>query len=82
MTRYRYVIVCSNGCSHDLDREATFYPHGLGAATRYDLPELLENGWVPVREMPMGGVGDMAVGYSLILLAKGKPDADAEAAPA
>ena len=74
MKKYRYVVVCSNGASFDLNREGSFYPHGLGATVSYDLPELLRKGWVPVRETPMGP-GDTAVGYSLVVLER-------EAAPA
>ena len=41
------------------------------------LPQLLHDGWVPVREMPMGG-GTSQLAHSLILLEKnsmpaGKP---------
>jgi hypothetical protein len=71
MKRYRYVVVCSNGTSHDLAREATFYPYGLTAVPRYDLPELLRRGWQPVRESPMGATGDAAGhAFALVLLEK------------
>jgi hypothetical protein len=79
--KYRYVVVCSNGSSFDLNREGSFYPHGLGATTQYDLPELLRKGWIPVRESMMGGSGDTIVAYSLVLLEKDMP-AVAEAAEA
>jgi len=68
MKKYRYVIVCSNGASHDLAREESFYPYGLTARMSYDLPELLRRGWQPVRETPMGGVGDAHVAFSLVVL--------------
>jgi hypothetical protein len=71
MKRYRYVVVCSNGGSHDLARDTTFYPFGLGAVVRYDLPELLRRGWLPVRETPMGATGDTAGhAFALVLLEK------------
>jgi hypothetical protein len=68
MKKFRYVVVCSNGSSYDLMREGSFYPHGLGATTYYDLPELLRKGWQPVRETAMGGPGDTTVAYSLVVL--------------
>jgi hypothetical protein len=83
MKRYRYVIVCSNGKSHDLAREGAFNPFEslLGSSDKsFDLPELLQKGWHPVRETPMGGNGSNHGGggysFSLVLLEKEKPDAD------
>jgi hypothetical protein len=71
MKRYRYVVVCSNGTSHDLAREATFYAFGLTAVPRYDLPELLRRGWQPVRETPMSGAdGTAGHAFALVLLEK------------
>ena len=35
-------------------------------------PQLLQDGWVPVRETPMGG-GTSSLAHSLILLEKGFP---------
>jgi hypothetical protein len=43
----------------------------------YDLPELLERGWRPVRETPMGGTGDTPMAYSLVLLEKDAADSSA-----
>lgn len=68
--RYRYVIVCSNGSSHDLTQARSFDPFGLLATTRYDLPELLKRGWVPVRESPMGGAGQTQAAFALLVLEK------------
>lgn len=81
MKRYRYVIVCSNGQSHDLAREAAFHPFEslLGSGDKsYDLPELLQKGWQPVRETPMGGNGFQtgSSSFSLVLLEKEKNDAE------
>ncbi len=76
MKKYRYVVVCSNGSSYDLMREESFYPHGLGSTKSYDLPELLRKGWQPVRESPMGGPGDTAVAYSLLLLERDAANPD------
>jgi hypothetical protein len=75
MKKYRYVIVCLNGRSHDLFRETDFAPLGLGSTPRYDLSELLRKGWQPVRETPMGSSGQEYGACSLVLLEK-------EAAPA
>jgi hypothetical protein len=80
MKRYRYVIVCSSGYSHDLAREAAFYPFEslLGGGERtHDLPALLQKGWQPVRETPMGGNSNHGGGgysFSLVLLEKEKPE--------
>ncbi len=81
MKRYRYVIVCSSGYSHDLAREAAFYPFESilgGGEKTHDLAVLLQKGWLPVRETPMGGNGSNHAGggyaFSLVLLEKEKPD--------
>lgn len=76
MKKFRYVIVCSNGSSYDLLRQDAFYPHGLGSTKEYDLTELLQKGWQPVRETPMGGPGDTAVAYSLVLLEREVPETE------
>jgi hypothetical protein len=81
MKRYRYVIVCSNGKSHDLSRTGVFNPFEslLGSGDMsFELPELLQKGWLPVRETPMGGNGTNQGGggysFSLVLLEKEKVD--------
>ena len=85
MKRYRYVLVSSNGYSHDLARESAFHPFesilgGGDKSQMHDLPELLQKGWLPVRETPMGGNGSNHAGggysFSLVLLEKEKPDPD------
>jgi hypothetical protein len=48
MRQYRYVIAASDGTSHDFTRHEQFM------AMCFDLPELLADGWKPVRETPMG----------------------------
>jgi hypothetical protein len=45
--------------------------HVIASSGRPDgqtLEELLRAGWQPVRERPMGGAGEAAVAYSLVLL--------------
>ena len=81
MKRYRYVIVSSNGYSHDLARESAFHPFESilgGGEKTYDLQELLDKGWQPVRETPMGGNGSNHGGggysFSLVLLEKEQDD--------
>ena len=48
MRQYRYVIAASDGTSHDYARHEPFEDQS------FDLPELLADGWRPVRETPMG----------------------------
>jgi hypothetical protein len=76
MTKYRYVIVCSNGASYDMQREEPFSSYGLGSTPTYDLPELLRRGWQPLRETPLGGVGEGYAAYALAVLTR-----DDEAVP-
>lgn len=78
--QYRYVIVASDGISHDLWPDWQEYRR-LDAAideeenedgiweTRATLPQLLADGWRPVRETPMGGGTDNSA-YALVLLEK------------
>jgi hypothetical protein len=89
MKRYRYVIVSSNGYSHDLARESRFNPFEslLGSSDKsQDLPDLLRKGWQPVRETPMGGngtnIGGGGYSFSLVLLEKEKADTDVPLATA
>lgn len=83
MKRYRYVIVSSNGYSHDLARESAFNPFasllgGGDPSQMNDLPALLQKGWQPIRETPMGGNGSNQGGacysFSLLLLEKEKAE--------
>ena len=46
--RRKYVLLASDGTSHDLSRRAVF------SATMFDLPDLLDQGWRPVREVAVG----------------------------
>jgi hypothetical protein len=70
MRQYRYVVAASDGTSYDFARHDKF------EEAAYDLPELLADGWKPVRETPMGqgtGVGEgksRPVALVLVLLAK------------
>ncbi len=48
MRQYRYVMASSDGTSYDFAR------HDLFMTESFDLPELLADGWRPVRETPMG----------------------------
>ena len=66
MGQLRYVVVCSDGTSHDLSRRAPFAEWGKTKEPRYDLPDLLGQGWTPVRETGMGGGEHFA--YALVLL--------------
>jgi hypothetical protein len=75
---YRYAIVQSDGISHDLwpswedyqqldEVETDDYEVWAGRAT---LPQLLAQGWRPVRETSMGGSKDVA--FALVLLERGE----------
>ena len=44
----KFVLLASDGTSHDLSRRKVF------SETVFDLPDLLDQGWSPVRETPMG----------------------------
>jgi hypothetical protein len=66
MRQYRYVIAASDGTSYDFVRHEQFED------LTYDLPELLADGWRPVRETPMGSGTWKADGepatYALVLI--------------
>jgi hypothetical protein len=64
----KYVVVCSDGTSYDLSRQEQVLEWGKAKAPRYDLEDLLAQGWSPVRETGMGG-GDHAA-FALVLLMK------------
>jgi hypothetical protein len=68
MSEIRYVVVCSDGTSYDLSRRAVFLQWGKTKKPEYDLQELLQQGWLPVRETGMGGGEHFA--YALVLLKK------------
>jgi hypothetical protein len=75
--QYRYVVAASDGTSYDYARREQF------AQRAFDLPELLADGWRPVRETPMGagawptGGQSAACALVLILLEKKFPAAKA-----
>ena len=48
MTTSKYVLVCSDGTSHDLSKRKLFND------TTFDLADLLAEGWRPVHETPLG----------------------------
>jgi hypothetical protein len=60
MRKYLYVIVRCDGSTLPLD----------DVHRGKDLATLLQQGWQPLRESPMGGSGDDGA-WSLLLLAKG-----------
>jgi hypothetical protein len=84
MKEYRYVIVSSQGATYDFQAgskgrstlggflKAPWY----GSEDFQDLPELLAQGWQPVRESMMGGgsaAGGAVVAFSLVLLERDLP---------
>jgi hypothetical protein len=73
MSQYCYVIVNTAGQSWAaLSATEGEAPRGQGSGM---LPQLLADGWTPVRETPMGG-GSSPLAHSLVLLertAKPKP---------
>jgi hypothetical protein len=73
MAQYCYVIM--NNAGHSWSALANANPEVAegGTPSTPILPQLLQEGWVPVRETPMGG-GTSHLAHSLILLEKaGKP---------
>jgi hypothetical protein len=66
MPQYRYIIV--NNAGHSWPVQAA-EANGEAVPERADptLPQLLQEGWVPVRETAMGG-GTSPLAHSLILL--------------
>jgi hypothetical protein len=68
MARTKYVIVCSDGTSYDLSARQQVMEWGKPKTPRFDLADLLADGWAPVRETGMGG-GDHAA-FALIVLEK------------
>ena len=73
MKQYCYVILNNAGHSW-LALSAPPADEAAGPDTAV-LPQLLHEGWVPLRETPMGG-GTSSVAHSLILLEKeGQPPA-------
>jgi hypothetical protein len=68
MAQYCYVII--NNAGHSWAANASLSKD----ANVPVLPQLLQDGWTPVRETPMGG-GTSSLAHSLILLEKAAPKA-------
>jgi hypothetical protein len=67
MKQYRYVIVGEDAQSIDLSKRAN-WPQDE-EETAYALQDLMDDGWLPVRETALGrGVNDFAL--ALVLLEK------------
>ena len=69
MTQNKYVILAHDGTSHDCSRREPF----PSSNDRFDLAELLEQGWRPVHETPLGPCDlyddeGQAWGYSCVLI--------------
>lgn len=62
MKRYRYVILAGNGTSHDVSSRRVFSYGTAPEQKVHALPDLLERGRRPVREIPFGGE------YSMVLI--------------
>jgi hypothetical protein len=70
MKQYCYVIVNNAGHSWaTLSNPEGNNPHDPSAPI---LPQLLQEGWEPVRETPMGG-GTSPLAHSLVLLERSSP---------
>jgi hypothetical protein len=70
MAQYCFVIINNAGHSWSvLNSTDASAPKDQGVPV---LPQLLQEGWIPVRETPMGG-GTSSLAHSLVLLEKSKP---------
>lgn len=67
MKQYRYVVINNAGHSWSVMSASELGASGDQNGTL--LPQLLQEGWVPVRETPMGG-GTSQLAHSLVLLEK------------
>jgi hypothetical protein len=80
MKQYRYIII--NNAGHSWPAVTTGDAAASTDASKPILPQLLQEGWEPIRETPMGG-GTSQLAHSLILLektvAKAKPGRAAKA---
>jgi len=74
MKQYCYVIVNNAGHSWPILVQPDAHP-GVETSPSF-LPQLLQEGWLPIRETPMGG-GTSSLAHSLVLLER-----DYEPAPA
>jgi hypothetical protein len=68
MKQFCYVIL--NNAGHSWAAFTAAEPEAPREPNAAALPRLLQEGWVPVRETPMGG-GTSQLAHSLILLEKG-----------
>ncbi len=75
MKRYRYVILAGNGTSHDVSSRRVFSYGTAPEQKVHALPDLLERGWRPVREIPFGGE------YSMVLILLERDDRSYRAPP-
>ncbi|MBY0526018.1 MAG: hypothetical protein K2R98_21670 [Gemmataceae bacterium] len=79
MSQYCYVIVNNGGYSWAVRGPGELEPGRDTQATM--LPQLLQEGWIPVREAPMGG-GTSQVAHVIVLLEKpDKPEKVEKAKP-
>jgi hypothetical protein len=67
MSQFCYVVINNAGHSWPALSAADAEPASNGNSSV--LPQLLQEGWVPVRETPMGG-GTSQLAHSLVLLTK------------
>src|SRR5438270_341203 len=65
MRQYCYVIL--NNAGHSWPVLSAALPDAPAEQSSFALPQLLQEGWVPVRETPMGG-GTSQLAHALILL--------------
>jgi hypothetical protein len=72
MKQYCYVIINNAGHSWPMLRSADGTPAAEPSVPV--LPQLLQEGWLPIRETPMGG-GNSALAHSLILLERSEDKA-------
>jgi hypothetical protein len=75
MKQYRYVVINNAGHSWAV-MSAADLSTDLKDQNGTLAPQLLQEGWVPVRETPMGG-GTSQLAHSLVLLEKEEPPAAA-----
>jgi len=69
MAVMKFVVVCSDGTSYDTSRREQSTQWGKTKTPRYDLEDLLDQGWVAIRETGMGG-GDHNA-FALVVLRQG-----------
>jgi hypothetical protein len=67
MSQFCYVVI--NNAGHSWPAHSAAEAETASNGTASVLPQLLQEGWVPVRETPMGG-GTSQLAHSLVLLMK------------